>query len=85
MITYAVIFNNTGKRQKEGYSYWGTLISRHYKFERAKQAFRKRNRWLFDKNYARRVGMLHNGTFDEIVMLDSDIVQAMDFERIDYA
>lgn len=52
MITYAVIHNDTGNEQREGYS----------------------------KEYAFSMGMLHNGTFDRIVMLDGDIVKATDFD-----
>jgi hypothetical protein len=80
MITYAVIHNDTGNEQREGYSYEGSIIDRYDNLKDAQQAFKERNRWIWDKEYAFSMGMLHNGTFDRIVMLDGDTVKATDFD-----
>ena len=68
---YAVIHNDTGNPQRAGYEAWGTILSKHRTLSGAERAFRKRNRHLFDRRYAERMGMLNTGTFDEIVTIDS--------------
>ena len=75
MTSYLLIHNDTGKRQSPGYEPWGTVISRHRTMSCAERAFRKRNRHLFDKAYARRMGMANAGTFDEIVTVEDGKVR----------
>lgn len=68
---YAVIYNDTGNPQRAGYEAWGTIISKHRTLGKAYEAFRKRNRHIFDRSYAEQMGMLNAGTFDEIVKINS--------------
>jgi len=47
-------------------------VSEHQTLAGAQKAFRERNRWLFDRNYAQRMGMKNAGTFDRIYRVDED-------------
>jgi hypothetical protein len=47
-------------------------ISEHRTLEGARRAFRARNRWLFDEDYAQRMGMKNAGTFDKIFYVNED-------------
>ena len=48
------------------------MISEHRTLAGAKKVFRERNRWLFDEDYAQRMGMKNAGTFDRIYRIDED-------------
>lgn len=75
MTFYLLVHNDTGRRQSPGYEPWGTVISRHRTMSGAEHAFRVRNRHLFDKDYAKRMGMANAGTFDEIVTVEDGKVK----------
>ena len=47
-------------------------ISQHRTLAGAQKAFRERNRWLFDRGYAQRMGMSNAGTFDKVFYVDDD-------------
>lgn len=69
---YCVIFNNTGKSSRPGFSPWGEIISQHDTLEAAQAAFHDRNPHLFDRKWAQAHGYANAGTFDEIVEVDSE-------------
>ena len=48
------------------------IISRHRSIEAARRAHRRRNPWLYNRDWAARMGMTHSGSFDRIVPLDKD-------------
>ena len=47
-------------------------ISEHRTLKGAQKAFRERNRHLFDRDYAQRMGMSNAGTFDRIYYVNED-------------
>lgn len=47
-------------------------VSEHRTLAGAQKAFRTRNRHLFDRDYAQRMGMANTGTFDRIYHVDED-------------
>lgn len=47
-------------------------VSEHRSLAEAQKAFRARNRWLFDEDYAQRMGMSNAGTFDRIYFVNED-------------
>ena len=47
-------------------------ISEHKTLAGAQKAFRARNRWLFDEDYAQRMGMKNAGTFDKVFLVDGE-------------
>lgn len=47
-------------------------VSKHRTLAGAQKAFRERNRWLFDRGYAQRMGMSNAGTFDKVFYVDDD-------------
>jgi hypothetical protein len=47
-------------------------ISEHRSLAGAQKAFHARNRWLFDEDYAKRMGMKNAGTFDKIFYVNED-------------
>ena len=47
-------------------------VSKHRTLAGAQKAFRARNRHLFDRDYAQRMGMANTGTFDRIYHVDED-------------
>ena len=67
---YLLVHNETGRRQREGYEPFGTIISRHRTLRGAERAFDKGNRSL--KKYTACFKMQSIGTFDEIVEVDRD-------------
>ena len=47
-------------------------VSEHRTLAGAQKAFRARNRHLFDRGYAQRMGMAKAGTFDRIYFVNED-------------
>ena len=47
-------------------------ISEHRTLKGAQKAFRERNRHLFDRDYAQRMGMANAGTFDKVFLVNSE-------------
>lgn len=50
------------------------LVSRHWTYDGAMKAYRRRNRHLFDKKWAERHGMLNAFTFDRVFRVEGGII-----------
>ncbi len=57
------------------------LISKHWTLNGAIKAFRRRNRHMYDHNWAEKHGLLYAGTFDKILKVSDGIFDA----RTNYA
>ena len=69
---FCVIFNDTGKTSRPGFSPWGEIISQHDTLEAAQAAYRERNPHLYDRAWAKAHGYSNTGTSDEIVEVDAE-------------
>ena len=67
---YVLVHNDNRTPQTVGHEPWGTLIGDYETRKEAEKAFRQRNRHLFDKDFAVKMGLQNSGTFDEILAVD---------------